>query len=457
MSRTNLEEIKAKLQERMKAMENKNSKVSTPKISKPQAKRVTENQVKTYFKLCGDKRQQINPSFRDLGFAGLDKEIKRLIKLPTVKAPSESQINMVREICDRNNWEYPDMKDLTGGREGTMSVLINDLVELEKESRSVAPLTDEQVEIIMSMYFCPDIDFAELNENWGIHYEMVGDKPFYTRVDQEDILKEIKDVITFREANDFIYNNQTTYYEWRKTRVSVGQMNIIRKLQERCGMIPMKEHQLLQFSNKGAESYIKNLQIDLRRFKEGFLSYSVEEYATGGTIADLITAQRTYQEKYEDLSDNRPIHDNKNGKLQDKHLQEVDNLLYGLYAMMGMSGRDESQYGIDLSNGEDTIRDLAQTVAEITGTDSVYSILLTVYSPEEALEILNAEVKVEKKEEKKEVKNSSKDELEEIIEMIRKLDIKDIRLLAKDYHINLGNSKKIETIIKKFRKQFVSA
>lgn len=47
------------------------------------------------------------------------------------------------------------------------------------------------------------------------------------------------------------------------------------------------------------------------------------------------------------------------------------------------------------------------------------------------------------------------DELDEIVDMIKELELSDIRSLAKEYHVNLGNSRKIDTIIRKFREQLV--
>ena len=70
--------------------------------------------------------------------------------------PSEKQVALIIRLSDKNKVDlsqmlsdlgHNDIDDLTGGRDGTASKLINDLISIDKNS----PATEKQVSTIQSM------------------------------------------------------------------------------------------------------------------------------------------------------------------------------------------------------------------------------------------------------------------------------------------------------------------
>ena len=361
---SNLEAIKAKIE----AMKNakKNVIVETVQLEgivKDIHVPVSPKQIAIYVKLCTEKRVQLNPNYKALdGRKGgsMDREIQRLIKLPTIVPPSPAQIDLLKDICGRLNCEIPAYTHLTGGRGGTFSNLIGELIELEKEMTKVAPPTDKQLETILEMYFCPDVDFSDLHESYGITYTGAqGEKMLWTRPSQEAILDSILELVTFEMASNFIYKFQLDFYKWKTSRLSDGQMKRIAKLQESSGMKAMETHQLLQFSKEQANTYINDLNyvrrdVDLCKFPK---EANIEHVYSSKDIAKA------------EKADN----------------EAKVNVLFSLYAMMGMAGSDESDTGIDLTDNADIIIDLAKVCMEVCGSDAVLELLGTVYTEDELL------------------------------------------------------------------------
>jgi len=323
-------------------------------------------QIRTYLKLCTEKHVQLDPKYRT--FDGrkngiMDKEIQRLIKLVTFKAPSEAQINILEEICARNSWEVPEYKSLTGGREGTFSKMIGELINMERELQKVAPPTENQVMTIVEMYHCPDVDFSDLNESYGVKYiDNKGGKLLWSRPSQETIIETILDMVTYQEASAFIYKFQSEFYAWKSTRLSDAQMVRVKANQKRCGMEVMSDAALMQFDRRTADIYIRDL--DIVRRDADLCKFPVEAYQ-------------------EDISRVNTV-----AKAVEEDVNTKDNILFSLYAMCGMSGSEESDSSIDLSNNYEIIKDLAQVVVDICGIDSVIELLSTVYSTQEVTDIL---------------------------------------------------------------------
>lgn len=370
-NQTQLDVIKAKIEE-MKAKRT-NVIVETPNIEiKDVHVAISDGQAKMYVKLCAEKRVQMNPLYRS--FDGrkngtMDKAIQELIKMPTIKAPSEGQVNMLVEMCERNGWDLPAYVHLTGGRDGSFSKMLAELIALEKEMAKVAPLTEKQKETILNMYFCPEVDFGDLNEQYAVKYTNVdeegkvhGSKVLWTRASQESVETTIDELVTFQDASEFIYKYQVEYFKWTKNRCSASQMDKIRRLQESCKMQPMEDYQLMQFDRKTADMYITNLNL-VRRDAD------IVKFAQEPTIDDI---DRT----------------NTVVKAQEKDRDKKDGLLHSMYAMIGMLGRDESETSIDLTDNEDIIADLALVCIDVCGSKPVMALLSEVYDDKEMKTIL---------------------------------------------------------------------
>lgn len=363
-NQTQLDAIKAKIEE-MKAKKNANIEVKTvnlDEIKKDIHVAVSDSQIKMYTKLCVEKRVQMNPLYRSFdGRKGgaMDKAIQELIKLPTIKAPSEGQITMLQDLCLRNEWTIPEYHHLTGGRDGSFSKMLGELMNLEKELRSVQPPTEKQIETILNMYFCPDVDMSDLHEDYAVKYSQASStgKVIWTRPSQETVAETVASLVTYQEASAFIYKFQLEFYKWTNTRCTAGQMDKMRRLQEQCKMQPMEDYQLMQFDKEGADRYINNMNMVRRD-------------------ADLVKFPQ--EALVEDID-----RCNTQIKAIEKDRETKDNILYSLYAMMGMSGSEESGEGIDLSNNDDVIADLALVCIGICGSKNVLELLATAYTDEE--------------------------------------------------------------------------
>lgn len=392
-----LNEIKAKI-EAMKAQRDSNTKVditNLDEVKKNLHVSVSDAQCKIYVKLCTEKRVQLNPKYRSFdGRKGgeMDKEIQNLIKLPTIKLPSEGQVKMLTELCERNNWDIPAYAHLTGGRDGSMSGLIAELVLLEKEMIKLAPLTEKQAETILEMYFCVDVDFSDLHEQYGIVYtgSTNNGKLLWTRPSQETIASTLTELVTFQMASNFIYKYQLEFFKWTKNRCSASQMDKIRRLQEQCKMQPMEEYQLMQFDKKTADMYITNLNLVRRD-------------------ADIVKFRQ--EECVEDINRCNTV-----AKAVEEDIVRKDNLLYSLYAMCGMSGRDESESSIDVSANDEIIADLAKVVIGICGSKAVMSLLAETYDDKELETVLA--LMYPKSENTVDIDNMSIEELEAYMESL---------------------------------------
>lgn len=328
----------------------------------------TENQINMYIDLCGRKGQDIAMNYRSMSGVDMSKEIKRLLRLPNIRYASEAQLNMIKDILERNGWEADcDItKLINDGREkkeGSAGAYIEELLTLEREMQSVAPPTLEQLETILEMVHCPDVDFADLHEAYETVYTVVDGKTWWKSVSAEDIIASYEELITYREASDFIRKYQVEFYQWKATRLSIGQMDLIKDRQKRCGMQPMEDYALLQFDKKTAKEYTTRLELVWRD-------------------ADLVKFQ--YEKTYEDMSADRPCHDP--AEVAKKAITAKENLVHGLYGAIGMLAKEDSQEHLDQMGYDNTdaiVKEVALLAVEQIGYESVMSMLLTVYTTEE--------------------------------------------------------------------------
>lgn len=315
----------------------------------------TQQQINTYYRLCKDKG--VKPSnIEGITSNSLSAEINRLLQLKRVQPISEGQRSTILDICTRNNWDIPEMDDLTGGRTGSASKLIQELLDLERNFNSTRPLSDNQKQMILDMYYCPDVLFDDLHEDFGTKKMITADKVYWTRISLEKMANEIENKVTQSEARDFLNRYKGVFYDWKITRLTEPQMRRIQNLQERNYMKPMTDTQLLQFSKKDAERYIRTLESVLRDKEITKFSY-----------------EPVRETKLEELDSNRLRTANRNEPkiAYEKYENRLESLIYSLYASLGMNGRDEDAESMKLED----IRDLIGVAIDENGSESIMELV----------------------------------------------------------------------------------
>lgn len=194
-------------------------------------KPATPGQIKYYTDLCEQKGEV--PSDVEMTSAQINKEIQRLKALPYFKPVSEKQKARITELCEAMNMPLPDFSKLNGAYDGSASKMIQSLKEMSKKVR--LPMTDRQYKTILNMQYCPDCD----------------------ALSEEEISNLSKS-----EASEYIGKFNARYNEWRKTRLSKKQAELIEVLTERLGN-KLSYSDIIQFDGETATKYIDQLQAEL--------------------------------------------------------------------------------------------------------------------------------------------------------------------------------------------------
>ena len=122
-------------------------------------KLASQKQIKYYLDLCENKKVEPRDvsNITSKAISELINEVKLVIK------PSQSQIDMLVKLSEETEVILTDqlLENLTGGKEGTASKLIEQLIERKRKMGNVLPPTDAQVKFLTDMFLCPDIPFEE--------------------------------------------------------------------------------------------------------------------------------------------------------------------------------------------------------------------------------------------------------------------------------------------------------
>lgn len=284
----------------------------------------TERQIQYYLDLCIQRKvtpvNYIKMSYDEV--AELIEELKKFYPA------SEKQIQMIKDKLESlNNMgvaiNAPNYATLTGGREGTASTLIESLINMEKQFSDKMPPTDSQLQFMVSMYLCPDVDFEKFNIQKRVD---MGNEQ-WRKLTPDEFAEEIKAKMCKRDASKFIDDYRGSFHTWKQTRIRPEQMTYIRKLESRMmnleptsaiewainedgdlvqvasssksgqrynptGYVPVDEMELLMFSVDEASKYIDILKSeyarkDLYKFGEqSDESLTFEEIRTAHTKAD---------------------------------------------------------------------------------------------------------------------------------------------------------------------------
>lgn len=312
----------------------------------------TKAQHDLYYTLC--ERKNVKPArVEQWDSQRLSREIDRLDKLPT--SPSPAQLEKIMSLHEELSQiiklepltkEFID--SLTGGRNGTASSFIETLQQQLRDNEHLAPPTEQQIRQITSWFLCPDIPFEAYNINTRITTERFVSYSTETNkgitesgreielsdsqwilMTPEEFASELKRKLKREQAREFIGRYQSTFLEWAKTRLSQGQEQRIRQLEEdlmtleptsfgvafniRNGEIveeeiqrpnsrlrmethdaytPLTELEIKQMSFERASEYISQLQMERSRRQDIQTMYG--EDGVFGEAQDTFEADNTF-------------------------------------------------------------------------------------------------------------------------------------------------------------------
>jgi len=191
----------------------------------PSKGNANSKQIETYLTICKEKfLQPIN--YESLSFDEMSKELTRVISLR-----SQQQINLIHEkIAIIQGYgmnldtflSSSPLDELTKGREGTASKLIQELFAIEKECNILLPPTDKQLDIIQDWILCPDIPFEEFSIQRTQVLNVEEGTTLWRRLTTPEFRNKISICMKRNEASKFIDDYRGVFHDWRKTRISKG-------------------------------------------------------------------------------------------------------------------------------------------------------------------------------------------------------------------------------------------
>jgi hypothetical protein len=262
----------------------------------------SDKRIKFYLDLCTQK--EVPPqNYTKMTNEELSAEIDRLYGLRS-KAQLDlikQKITQLQELGVQINLPKPEvMNNLTGGKGGTASSLINQLIEIENEHNSKLPPLDVQIKKLKDMFLVLEVPYEDYGIKRKVPYEEMGDG-YWRWVTPEEFDAQCKELLTKSEAQSLIERfYYSTYAEWRKTRLSQRKADMIRTLEgylfdkpnsdwylDLCGNLverhdftrrktlkeqyipnnftPLDEFQLQMFSDETADKYIEMLKEENKR------------------------------------------------------------------------------------------------------------------------------------------------------------------------------------------------
>ncbi len=246
--------------------------------------------IKFYYDLCTQKRRTPVE-----GVEAMSQDTVRdmVDELKTYYPASDKQISIILEksslLANAGHPVNIDIEKLTGGFNGTASVVINELFELEKKYVKSKP-TIPQLEFVVGMFCCPAVDF----ESEGISRKVELENDQWRFCTPDEFVTRIKEHFTKEELSSFINKFRGEFNDWKSTRIRPGQFNYIKTLLERTDSIV--DDIVLQMMNQDeAQKYIEQLLNELKRKPQtSFLEISDQEPPRNTDITDSIEADEKY-------------------------------------------------------------------------------------------------------------------------------------------------------------------
>lgn len=209
--------------------------IESPQESTPKSttKGASAKQVAFYVDLCTQKNVPAqDPS--TMSFQEISDEIQRLMK---IQMPSPAQMELITTklsaLAELGFTYNGFLGELTGGKEGTASKLIEELIAKERELAEFAPINEKQLETLVSWFMCPDIPFESFGIRKKIGFNLGQGKDFWRLMTPEEFAEEIASCMKKADASKFIDEHRGIFFNWRKTRAKIEQIKYIKVLQSR--------------------------------------------------------------------------------------------------------------------------------------------------------------------------------------------------------------------------------
>lgn len=224
--------------------------------------KATANQVKFYLDLCIQKNRTPEDGYENFSYEIMRDKIDVLMKY---YPPSERQLKLISEKVANLQKAGVDItvdySTLTGGMGGTASTLIGQLIELEK-THVKQSMSINQLNFIVQMYACPDVDF----ESYGILRKIQLEDDTFRRPSANEFAEMIMNKMSKQQASEFIDIYRNAFNKWKQTRIRPNQLSYLKKLFEHTGT-QYEEVQLAMLSTEEASKWIEQL-LDERKRKD---------------------------------------------------------------------------------------------------------------------------------------------------------------------------------------------
>lgn len=348
----------------------------------------TPGQIKYYLDLC--KQRNVEPKdVNNFTFDTMSEEIQRLmkfypaspaqIKLITDKVNNLKSIISVINFTDEQVETFKNdesniistiivgiidnslkldsiISKLTGGKDGTASKLIENLINVEKKFSNIQEPTEKQLEIMVNMFLCPDVPF----ENYGISRRIELEDGLWRKPTPEEFANQIKSTLTKADASKFIDDYRGVFYEWKKTRIRPEQLRYIMELESRLGsQSPTTEineaytinGDVIEI-NKNKREYIKGTEY-VPHTQEQLIQFSIEQ---ASEFIDQLKSELNRREasSFAELETDELNASFYNKNEVDIEYEELKNLMYKLEAVAGYNDEDlHEAVGIELIKDDD--------------------------------------------------------------------------------------------------------
>ena len=359
----------------------------------------TSGQLKYYTDLC--KQRNLDP--KDTSAMNFDQVSDMIKELQKFYPASASQIDLIKDKVsilakmlsdmnfndeqismfeqDPNNLAHvitaqilrdtlhlqPIIESLTGGRTGTASSLIEKLILAENYFKDKQPVTESQVDQIISMFLCPDVDFETHGLSRRIDIDI--EEGTWRKPTPEELTNQIQELFNRKSASDFINSSSNAFFEWKKTRIRPNQLNYIMELEKQLANdSKLREHRQAvdEEGNIITVGKSANVQVDgtayLRHTDEQLVQLSVEQ------ASDLINQLKSEVDRKEEFTLEDEIFETARNtdldtkeKVLQKEFEILDSMMYTLEAMAGYNDEELhncATYIVSSSPEEDGYKEL---------------------------------------------------------------------------------------------------
>jgi hypothetical protein len=199
------------------------------------ARYATPAQLAFYRDLCEQKGKEEVEGVENLTFDEVSALINQLKSYsPISEKQKEVILNLIAELGEMGiNVKEPNLDTLTGGRNGTGSKLIEQLLSMVKSNQDKAKPRAEQLALLTSMYLCPDVDF----ESYGVERRIMLTDDLWRRYTYEEFAQQLAEKLNRQQATEIIEKHRTAFHEWKQERITDEQKNYIRTLEARMASI----------------------------------------------------------------------------------------------------------------------------------------------------------------------------------------------------------------------------